>query len=270
MGISARGLVRFALLGCLVAFAGAAGATEVSGDAQSAAAEQLTFPPDIGWDAWQRVREQRSGRSMVEVFVPNGQAPATAKVRLVLVQKPKPGLDSPQTIFDGIVQTARQQCRRIEARKLSSSSSEVVFELRGFGCAGQVGERYLLQRIAFAGQWEIAGTYAPMTSMDDLPPQEKRHALELLASVRVARGTPASANGGWFLISPPRRPDGHFDASAPFSKWKVEEGAGSRDKCERLRAALSSMALKQGQPSDVEQVKAARCVAMDDPRLDNN
>ncbi len=270
MGISARGFVRFALLSCLVTFAGAAGATEVSGDAQSTAAEQLTFPPGIGWGAWQRVREQRSGRSMVEVFVPNGQAPATAKVRLVLVQKPKPGLDSPQTIFDGIVQTARQQCRRVEAKKLSNRTNEAIFELRGFGCAGQIGERYLLQRIAFAGQWEIAGTYAPMTSMDDLPPREKRHALELLSSVTVARGTRAAANGGWFLISPPRTPDGHFDPSAPLSKWMIEEGAGSRDKCERLRAVLDSMALKQGRPSDVEQVKAARCVAVDDPRLENN
>jgi len=270
MRISARALFKFILLSCFVTFsADVATSIAASGDAESAATQQVSLPPGIGWDAWQPVREQRSGRSMVKGFVPKGQAPATAKVRLVLTQRPKPSFDSPQSILDGIVQTARQQCHEIKAKRLSSSPGEVIFELRGFGCAGQVGERYLLQRIAFVAQWEIVATYAPMTPMDDLPPQDKRHALELLSSVTINVGGSA-ANAGWFLISPPRKSDGHFDASAPLPKWKIEEGAGSRDKCERLRTVLNSMAFRQGQASDIEQVKAARCIAMDAPRLENN
>ena len=169
---------------------------------QEASGGQLRLPQDIGWEDWQVVREQRA-------------------------------------ILDTIVRTAKQQCRKVSARSLIKGAGELIFELRGVGCAGQTGGRYLPQRIAFIGQSEI-------------------------------EATDAAADSGWFLITPPQKADGHFDDSVPLSKWKVEEGAGSQDECERLRATLSSLALKQGQPADIEQVKAARCVSMDDPRLEGN
>jgi hypothetical protein len=259
------------LLACLLTLIRPATSAAVpAGSVATAPADQLSLPQGIGWEDWQAVRQQHADRATVKVFVPKGEAPATAKVRLVLAQRPKPTLDSPQAILDTIVQTAKRQCQKVSAKSLRKSTGELIFELRGFGCAGQTGERYLLQRIAFIGQWELEATYAPMTPTDDLPPPEKQHAIKLLSSVTIAPASSPNAETGWFLITPPRQSDGHFDVSAPLSKWKVEEGAGSRDKCERLRTILGSLALKQGQPSDVEQVKAARCVSMDDPHLETN
>jgi len=231
-------------------------------------APQFSLPEGVGWNDWQAVREQHNGRATVRVFVPKGAAPATAKVRLVLALRPKPSIDSPQAILDTIVQTAKHQCQKVSAKVLDKSAGELLFELRGVGCAGQSGERYLLQRIAFNGQWEIEATYAPMISTDDLPAHEKEHAVKLLSSISVAAGASPAADSGWFLITPPKKADGHYDDSAALPKWKVEEGAGSEDKCERLRAALSSLALKQGSSSDIEQVKASRCISMNDPQLD--
>ncbi|MGZ6184290.1 MAG: hypothetical protein ACXWNN_00200 [Candidatus Binataceae bacterium] len=237
---------------------------------QEASGGQLRLPQDIGWEDWQVVREQRADRATVEVPVRKGEAPATAKVRIVLAQRPKPGFDSPEAILNTIVRTAKQQCRKVSAKSMSKGAGELIFELRGVGCAGQTGERYLLQRIAFIGQSEIEATYAPMTPTDDLSPPEKHLAIKLISSVTISPDASPAADSGWFLITPPQKADGHFDDSVPLSKWKVEEGAGSQDECERLRATLSSLALKQGQPADIEQVKAARCVSMDDPRLEGN
>ena len=269
--VAVKLLLRLALSACLlIPIRPATSAAAPAGNAATAPNDQLSVPQGIGWEDWQVVREQHADRGTVKVFVPKGQAPATAKVRLVLAQRPKPTFDSPQAILDGILQTAKQQCQKISAKPLSKSTGELIFELRGFGCAGQTGERYLLQRIAFIGPWELEATYAPMSPTDNLPPPEKQHAIKLLSSVTISPGTSPSAETGWFLITPPKRSDGHYDAMAPVSKWKVEEGAGSQDKCERLRTTLNSLALKQGQPADVEQVKAARCVSMDDPTLEGN
>jgi hypothetical protein len=76
-----------------------------------------------------------------------------------------------------------------------------------------------------------------------------------------------SALIGWFLITPPPQANGHFDSSAPLSRWKIEGGAGTRKECEQTRALLTSRATKESRPSDVEAVKDAQCVPMDDPRL---
>ncbi len=51
---------------------------------------QLSLPQGMGWDDWQVVRDQHSQRGTVRVLVPKGEAAATAKVRVVLVQGPKP------------------------------------------------------------------------------------------------------------------------------------------------------------------------------------
>lgn len=256
------------LIAFLLILARPAMSAAVAGGGTEKTEAQLSLPEGIGWDDWQAVREQHNGRAMVRVFVPKGEAPPTAKVRVVLALRPKPSIDSPQAILDTIVQTAKHQCQKISAKVLDKSAGELLFELRGVGCAGQSGERYLLQRIAFSGQWEIEATYAPMVSTDDLPALQKEHAIKLLSSVSVSTGASPAADSGWFLITPPRKADGHYDDSATLSKWKVEEGAGSEDKCERLRTALNSLALKQGSASDIEQVKASRCISMNDPRLE--
>jgi hypothetical protein len=246
------------------------GAAAAAGSVQGATGDELSLPQGMGWEDWHVVRDQHADRATVKVLVRKGEAPATAKVRLVLAQRPKPTFDSPQAILDTIVQTAKQQCRKISAKPLRKSTGELIFELRGFGCAGQTGERYLLQRIAFIGSWELEATYAPMSPTDDLPPPEKQQAIKLLSSVTISPGPKVEADAGWFLITPPRLSNGHYDVSAPLSKWKIEEGAGTRDKCERLQTFLRSAAPKQGRPADIEEIKGSRCVPMDDPRLEGN
>jgi hypothetical protein len=230
---------------------------------------QLSLPQGMGWDDWQVVRDQHSQRGTVEVLVPKGEAAATAKVRVVLVQGPKPAFDSPQAILDNVVQTAKQQCEKISAHSIRKSGEDLIYELRGYGCAGQKGGRYLLQRIAFIKEWELRATYASMSSTDDLPPPEKAQAIKLLSSVTIVAASSPKASAGWFLITPPKT-SSHYDTSAPLSKWKIEEGAGSFEKCKELQSFLSSLVLKQGNPSDIEQVKDARCISMDDPVLEGN
>jgi hypothetical protein len=55
-----------------------------------------------------------------------------------------------------------------------------------------------------------------------------------------------------------------------LSKWKIEEGAGTREKCREVQAFLTLRVRKDGNPSDIEEVKGASCVSMDDPRLEGN
>ncbi len=230
---------------------------------------QLSLPQGMGWDDWQVVRDQHSQRGTVKVLVPKGEAPATAKVRVVLVQGPKPAFDSPQAIVDNILETAKQQCEKASAHSIRKSGEDLIFELRGYGCAGQKGERYLLQRIAFIKQWELRATYASMSPTDDLPPPEKAQAIKLLSSVTITAALSPKASAGWFLITPPKA-SSHYDTSAPLWKWKIEEGAGSQEKCKDLQVFLSSLVLKHGNPNDIEQVKDARCISMDDPALEGN
>jgi hypothetical protein len=109
-----------------------------------------------------------------------------------------------------------------------------------------------------------------MSPMDNLPSDEKQRALKLLTSVTIAPGSNTGAQAGWFLITPPQEANGHYDASAPLSKWKIEEGAGSREKCQEVQAFLGSLAQKKGAPGDIEEIKAAQCVSMHDPRLEAN
>ena len=81
------------------------------------------------------------------------------------------------------------------------------------------------------------------------------------------RHTAAIALTGWFMITPPPQANGHYDTSAPLSNWKIEGGAGTREECQQTQALLTSRAVKQGRPGDIEAVKDARCVPMNDPRL---
>ncbi|HLK88100.1 MAG TPA: hypothetical protein VKT27_16480 [Candidatus Binataceae bacterium] len=75
---------------------------------------------------------------------------------------------------------------------------------------------------------------------------------------------------GWFLITPPLQANGRYDLAASLSKWKIEGGAGSREQCLQTRALLSARAAKENNPSDIEAVKSARCVPMNDPQLEGN
>jgi hypothetical protein len=164
-----------------------ANAAAPTGAVKEATDGQVNLPQAMGWENWQVVRDQRANRAMVKVFVRKGETPANAKVRVMVAQTPKPTFDSPQAILDALEQTARHQCEKISANSLRKSADDLIYELRAFGCAGQQGERYLLQRIAFIGEWEFQVTYAPMVPTDDLPPSEKRRALKLLSSATITR-----------------------------------------------------------------------------------
>jgi hypothetical protein len=258
-------------LACVLTLARpATSAAAAAGTAEGATGGQISLPAGMGWEDWHAVRDQHAHRATVKVFVRNGEAPQTAKVRVVLAQTPKPTFDSPQAIVDSIVQTANRQCEKATVRPIRKSASDLIFELRGYGCSGQKGERYLLQRIAFIGEWELQVTYAPMSPTDDLPPPDKERALKLLSSATIVPGSSPAAETGWFLITPPPQADGHYDASAPISKWKIEEGAGTREKCKEVQTFLTLRARKEGKPSEIEEVKDASCVSMDDPRLEGN
>jgi hypothetical protein len=138
-----------------------------------------------GWENWNPVRDQHSANARVKVFVPKGEAPDAAKVRVVLVQTPKPSFDSPQAVLETEVASAKRQCKKVGARTIKKADSDLIYELRAFGCPGQKGERYLLTRILFVGEWQLEATFAPMTPTDDLPAPEKERAIKLISSVTI-------------------------------------------------------------------------------------
>lgn len=158
-----------------------------AGGVEEATDSQVNLPQGMGWQDWQVVRDQHAHRATVKVFVRKGETPATAKVRVMVAQTPKPTFDSPQAILEALVQTANHQCEKVSTNSLRKSAGDLIYELRAFGCAGQKGERYLLQRIAFIGEWELQVTYAPMGSTDNLPPSEKQQAVKLLSSVTITQ-----------------------------------------------------------------------------------
>jgi hypothetical protein len=185
-----RRLIRFRpfiLLFVLMLIRPGTGATAPAGAAEEVTDSQVNLPQGMGWGEWQVIRDQHAHHAMVKVFVRRGETPATAKVRVMVAQTPKPTFDSPQAIVDALVQTANHQCEKASANSLRKSADDLTYELRAFGCAGQKGERYLLQRIAFIGEWELQVTYAPMGSADNLPPTEKQQALKLLSSVTITQ-----------------------------------------------------------------------------------
>jgi hypothetical protein len=78
-----------------------------AGGAEAVTDSQVNLPQGMGWEDWQVVRDQQAHRAMVKVFVRRGETPATAKVRVMVAQTPKPTFDSPQAIVDALVQTAK-------------------------------------------------------------------------------------------------------------------------------------------------------------------
>ena len=156
--------------------------------AREAPADQTSLKQGAGWEDWNAVRDQRSPRARVKVFVPKGEAPDAAKVRVVLVQTPKPNFDSPQAVLDNEVGSAKRQCKKVSAQTISKGATDLIYEMRAFGCPGQKGERYLLTRIVFIGGWQLEATYAPMTPTDDLSASEKERAIKLISSVTIVPG----------------------------------------------------------------------------------
>jgi hypothetical protein len=182
-------LIIFLLLSCFLTLTRPATSVAApAGSVEDTTGGQISVPQGMGWDDWQVVRNQQAHRSTVKVLVRKGEAPATAKVRVVLAVTPKPSFDSPQSVVDALVHTADQQCKRATVTTISKTAEDMTFEMRGIGCPGQKGERYLLQRIAYIGPWELQVTYAPMDPTDSLPAAEKEQALKLISSVTV---TPA-------------------------------------------------------------------------------
>jgi hypothetical protein len=159
------------------------------GSAQGAPAAEISLPEGMGWENLTVARDQHSPRVRVEVFVPKGVAPDAAKVRVVLVQTPRPNFPSPQTALDNEVAHLKQQCKQVSTRTIRKAGANLIYELRGIGCPGQKGEHYLMTRIAFIGGWQLEATYAPMTPTDDLPPPEKERAVKLLSSVTIIPGS---------------------------------------------------------------------------------
>ena len=80
----------------------------------------------------------------------------------------------------------------------------------------------------------------------------------------------ALALAGWYLMTPPTQAKGRYDTSAPLSKWRIEAGFGTSEECKKMLVLLSSSALKEGKPDDIEAVKDAQCVSTDDARLKGN
>ena len=156
--------------------------------AVEAPADQISLKQGVGWEDWNAVRDQYSPRARVRVFVPKGEAADAAKVRVVLMQTPKPNFDSPQAVLETEVGSAKRQCKKVSARTIRKGATDLVYELRAFGCPAQKGERYLLTRIAFIGGWQLEATYAPMTPTDDLSASEKERAIKLISSVTIVPG----------------------------------------------------------------------------------
>jgi hypothetical protein len=180
-------IVGFLLLGGLLMLTRPAMSADApTGGVEEGAGDQLNLPQGAGWEDWQVVRNQSEHRATVKVLVRKGQAPATAKVRIVVAQTPKPTFDTPQAVIDALLHTADQQCQKVTSSTVSKTAEDITFEMRGFGCPGQKGERYLLQRIAYVGPWELQVTYAPMDPIDKLPAAEKQQALKLISSVTIA------------------------------------------------------------------------------------
>jgi hypothetical protein len=177
------------LLACLLTLVRpATTAADSAGGAVGAPASQISLRQGMGWEDWNAVRDQHSPRARIKVFVPKGEAPDAAKVRVVLLQTPKPSSGSPQAVLDTEVASAKRQCKKVTARTLRKGDADLIYELRGFGCPGQKGERYLLTRIVFIGEWQLEATYARMTPTDDLPASEKERAIKLLSSVTIVPG----------------------------------------------------------------------------------
>ena len=177
------------LLACLLTVARPATSVAASADsAVEAPADQISLKQEAGWEDRNAVRDQYSPRARVRVFVPKGEAADAAKVRVVLMQTPKPNFDSPQAVLETEVASAKRQCKKVSARTIRKGATDLVYELRAFGCPAQKGERYLLTRIAFIGGWELDATYAPMAPTDDLSPSEKERAIKLISSVTIVPG----------------------------------------------------------------------------------
>jgi hypothetical protein len=83
------------------------------------------------------------------------------------------------------------------------------------------------------------------------------------------RHAAALALVGWYLMVPPQKPDGHLDASAPLSKWKIGAAFdnGDAQKCNEMIAVMEAHGLKLGVRREIEEGSTAQCVSSDDPRL---
>ena len=112
-----RSPIRFLPFACvLMLIRPARSAAAPAGAVQEGTNAQLNLPQGTGWEDWQVVRDQRAHRATVKVLVRRGETPATAKVRVVVAQTPKPTFDSPQAIVDALVHTADHQCRESERK----------------------------------------------------------------------------------------------------------------------------------------------------------
>lgn len=95
---------------------------------------------------------------------------------------------------------------------------------------------------------------------------------------------------GWYLIAPPINSRGDIRADAPLAYWELEMSFDSATGCESARTALQDWAIEDKPRSEAQfeaaesapegfsllyrlyqlevRVPAAKCIASNDPRLD--
>jgi len=119
------GWIQSLLLACLLTLVRpATTAADSAGRAVGAPASQISLRQGMGWEDWNTVRDQHSPRARIKVFVPKGEAPDAAKVRVVLLQTPKPSSGSPQAVLDTEVASAKRQCKKVTARTLRKGDAD--------------------------------------------------------------------------------------------------------------------------------------------------
>ncbi len=77
---------------------------------------------------------------------------------------------------------------------------------------------------------------------------------------------------GWYLLQPPLSSPGKLDTSAPLSKWNQSKAYDSAAKCEDERLAVLNSYIAHPKAKDADWFTrlsySSRCVASDDPRLE--
>lgn len=88
----------------------------------------------------------------------------------------------------------------------------------------------------------------------------------------MKRHVAALAIVGWYLIMPPRLPQGGPDLNAPLNQWMHGDAADSsksKQDCEQFRQALMEGMERAGKMTDLTRtvMEHSQCVSTDDPRL---
>jgi hypothetical protein len=89
------------------------------------------------------------------------------------------------------------------------------------------------------------------------------------------RHAAALALTGWYLMTPPLKPDGKPDIQAHLSKWQMDGSFDRATSCEARYHDFLDQAFRSRPADHIDpqaerlfwQSQAAQCIATDDPRL---